>query len=480
MVLPASPGRPADGVADSSEFPLNHLWIRFRAALSEGTQKCRCEAGRAPPTWRGTTWSAARKGGRMAASMYDSRPAARVPHAAPRGIAWIPVVAQILIWSGAARGARACGGAAPHGSRHGRMVDRRGPHHRPPRRIRLRGPARPHGPCPRTGPGCGHRPPGPLARHGRPLHPLARPHAHPADHLGLRGHLARERGEPDHHPRAALSGPSEGHCRVPASRGHRHRLRARRPPQADQRPGATSSSRRTSRSSSSSDTSSPTAPTSSATGSPSWPGTRCTSASPHCSPGTASSSPSAAEGATACASPRSAARRPAWCPSTSTGERLDELGAPGRPVLPLALPHPGPVVGRQPVLPLRPRPPPLPAHHREGRRHPQRRPRPTGPRHPRVGRRPLRRLHRGPPHHDQDPAPGRRRRHHPAAHTPGDPARRHHPHLLGPPPRTSRCAANSTPSPRPAAPASCYSVDEPAAHRPAAHGRGTAPVTCPT
>ncbi|MFI6471022.1 ferric reductase-like transmembrane domain-containing protein [Streptomyces sp. NPDC050516] len=38
----------------------------------------------------------------MAASMYDSRPAARVPHAAPRGTAWIPVVAQILIWSGAA------------------------------------------------------------------------------------------------------------------------------------------------------------------------------------------------------------------------------------------------------------------------------------------------------------------------------------------------------------------------------------------
>ncbi|KOU42869.1 ferric reductase-like transmembrane domain-containing protein [Streptomyces sp. WM6378] len=38
----------------------------------------------------------------MAASMYDSRPAAHVPHAAPRGTAWIPVAAQILIWSGAA------------------------------------------------------------------------------------------------------------------------------------------------------------------------------------------------------------------------------------------------------------------------------------------------------------------------------------------------------------------------------------------
>ncbi|MEV5279625.1 ferredoxin reductase family protein [Streptomyces sp. NPDC051994] len=38
----------------------------------------------------------------MAASMYDSRPVARVPHAAPRGTGWIPVAAQFLIWSGAA------------------------------------------------------------------------------------------------------------------------------------------------------------------------------------------------------------------------------------------------------------------------------------------------------------------------------------------------------------------------------------------
>ncbi|MGW1864403.1 ferredoxin reductase family protein [Streptomyces mauvecolor] len=38
----------------------------------------------------------------MAASLYDSRPGARVPHAAPRGTAWIPVAAQTLIWSGAA------------------------------------------------------------------------------------------------------------------------------------------------------------------------------------------------------------------------------------------------------------------------------------------------------------------------------------------------------------------------------------------
>ncbi|MGW2816294.1 ferredoxin reductase family protein [Streptomyces sp. NPDC001415] len=38
----------------------------------------------------------------MAASMYDNRPAARVAHTAPRSTAWIPVAAQILIWSGAA------------------------------------------------------------------------------------------------------------------------------------------------------------------------------------------------------------------------------------------------------------------------------------------------------------------------------------------------------------------------------------------
>ncbi|MFF4183455.1 ferric reductase-like transmembrane domain-containing protein [Streptomyces sp. NPDC001691] len=38
----------------------------------------------------------------MAASLHDSRPVARVPHAAPRGTAWIPRAALILVWTGAA------------------------------------------------------------------------------------------------------------------------------------------------------------------------------------------------------------------------------------------------------------------------------------------------------------------------------------------------------------------------------------------
>ncbi|MFG2718975.1 ferric reductase-like transmembrane domain-containing protein [Streptomyces sp. NPDC048416] len=38
----------------------------------------------------------------MAASMYDSRPAARVPHAAPHGYAVIPIAVRVLVWAGAA------------------------------------------------------------------------------------------------------------------------------------------------------------------------------------------------------------------------------------------------------------------------------------------------------------------------------------------------------------------------------------------
>ncbi|MEU9096806.1 ferredoxin reductase family protein [Streptomyces sp. NPDC048361] len=38
----------------------------------------------------------------MAAGTYDTRSVTRVPHAAPRGTAWIPVAAQVLVWGGAA------------------------------------------------------------------------------------------------------------------------------------------------------------------------------------------------------------------------------------------------------------------------------------------------------------------------------------------------------------------------------------------
>ena len=72
------------------------------------------------------------------------------------------------------------------------------------------------------------RPAGPLARDGRPLHRLPGRRAHPADHLGLRGHRAHGRGQRDRR-RCSLSYPDVLMATVALGllRRRRHRVSAR-------------------------------------------------------------------------------------------------------------------------------------------------------------------------------------------------------------------------------------------------------------
>ena len=80
-----------------------------------------------------------------------------------------------------------------------------------------------------------------------------------------------------------------------------------------------------------------------------------------------------------------------------SGRRLDGAAGGVRPVLPLALPHPRPVVGVQPVLAVRGAPRRPAADHRQGPRRAQRGADPAAARHPGAGRGPVRRVDGGPP-----------------------------------------------------------------------------------
>ena len=162
---------------------------------------------------------------------------------------------------------------------------------------------------------------------------------------------------------------------LPARR-RRHHLGARRPAQAvATRPGTSSTSTPTWRSRWPSATSSRPAPTSSTTRRPAGSGRRCTSRSPRCCSGTGSSPRS-----------RAAFRHRLRVLEVAPRERRRRLGlhqrpASGRaarragPVLPLAVPHPRPVVGGESRTRCRRAPQRGPAaDHRQDRRRAQRGP----------------------------------------------------------------------------------------------------------
>ena len=87
----------------------------------------------------------------------------------------------------------------------------------------------------------------------------------------------------------------------------------------------------------------------------------------------------------------------------------------GRAVLPLAVPHPRPVVGGEPLLAVGRAPPESAPDHGQGRRRPQRGAAGPQARNPRSGRGTVRVVHRRAPTPAQGSAARRRRRHHPAA-----------------------------------------------------------------